>query len=432
MKIAIIGGGSAYTPGLIEGLFKIRHEVPWQEICLMDIDQAKLEVVGAIVAKMLGEVDGSLKLSTTMNRVEAITGSQFVLCQIRVGGLAGRVIDEKIPLKFGVIGQETVGPGGFAMALRTLPVMLDIARDIERHAPEAWLINYANPSGMVAALLAKHTHIKAVSICDVPIGVQYFLADAIGVAHHKVKLDYLGLNHLGWFRRVYVEGKDITPLIHHTIKTQDILALLPSSDGKTVEETKMMLRIYDKLGVIPSPYLQYYYLTKECLAKQQQETQTRGEVVQGIEKELLAHFAEVVQSEDVKLWKSRGGAWHSELMVNILSSIHNDKGEEYIVNVLNRGSVPGMAADACVEIPCIVDKRGARPMPVVEAPSLDMLGLMQVVAAYEALTVEAALEGSYKKALLALNLNPVVPSLEVAEQILKAYMAAHGDQIKLT
>jgi len=431
VKIAIIGGGSAYTPGLIEGLLKIRHEVPWQEICLMDIAEDKLGVVGAVVAKMLRAVDSTIRVSTTMNRVEAIVGSQFVLCQIRVGGLAGRVIDEKIPLKFGVIGQETVGPGGFAMALRTLPVMLDIARDIERHAPDAWLINYANPSGMVAALLAKHTPIKAVSICDVPIGVQYFLADALGVAHHKVKLDYLGLNHLGWFRRIFLEGKDITPLIHHTIQTKDILALLPSSDGKTVEETKMMLRIYDKLGVIPSPYLQYYYLTRESLAKQQQEVQTRGEVVQGIEKELLTHFAEVAQSEDVKLWKSRGGAWHSELMVNILSSIHNDKGEEYIVNVLNRGSVPGMAAGSCVEIPCIVDKRGARPMPV-EAPSLDMLGLMQVVAAYEALTVEAALEGSYKKALLALNLNPVVPSLEVAEQILKAYIAAHEGQINLS
>lgn len=430
MKVAIIGGGSAYTPGLIEGLLKIRHEVPWQEICLMDIDGRKLEVVGALVAKMLKELDTPAKVSTTLDRVEAITGSAFVLCQIRVGGLAGRVLDERVPLRFGVIGQETVGPGGFAMALRTLPVMLSIARDIERYAPEAWLINYANPSGMVAALLAKHSKIKAVSICDVPIGIQYFLADAMKLHPRKVKLDYVGLNHLGWFRRIFVEGKDITPFIHHMVRSVDILSLLPNSDGKTVEETKMMLRIYEKLGVIPSPYLQYYYLTRECLQKQEEAAQTRGEVVQEIEKELLSHFAEVAQGDDVRLWKSRGGTWHSELMVNILSSIHNDKGEEYIINVLNHGCVPGMAADACVEIPCIVDKRGARPMPV-EAPSLDMLGLMQVVAAYEALTVEAALEGSYRKALLALNLNPVVPSLEVAEQILNAYIEAHAGQIKL-
>ncbi|MBS4055123.1 MAG: 6-phospho-beta-glucosidase [Thermaerobacter sp.] len=431
MKIAIIGGGSAYTPGLIEGLLKIRHEVPWQEVCLMDIDVRKLEIVGELVAKMLREIDATIKVSTTVDRIEAVRGSAFVLCQIRVGGLAGRVLDEKIPLQFGVIGQETVGPGGFAMALRTLPVMLDLARDIEQHAPEAWLINYANPSGMVAALLAKHCKIKAVSICDVPIGIQYFLAEALKVSPRKVKLDYVGLNHLGWFRRIFAEGKDITPFIHHMVRSVDILPLLPSSDGKTIEETKMMLRLYNKLGVIPSPYLQYYYLTRECLAKQKEAAKTRGEEVQDIEKELLSHFAAVSQGGDVHLWKSRGGAWHSELMVNILSSIHNDKGEEYIVNVINHGCVPGMADDACVEIPCIIDRRGVRPMPV-EAPSLDMLGLMQVVAAYEALTVEAALEGNYRKALLALNLNPVVPSLEVAEQILDAYIEAHAGQIKLS
>ena len=260
MKIAIIGGGSAYTPGLIEGLLKIRHEVPWQEVCLMDIDSRKLEIIGELVAKMLGRIDATIKSSTTVDHIEAVRGSAFVLCQIRVGGLAGRVLDEKIPLQFGVIGQETVGPGGFAMALRTLPVMLDLARDIEQHAPEAWLINYANPSGMVAALLARHCKIKAVSICDVPIGIQYFLADSLKVSPRKVKLDYVGLNHLGWFRRIYAEGKDITPFIHRLVRSVDILPLLPSSDGKTIEETKMMLRLYHKLGVIPSPYLQYYYL----------------------------------------------------------------------------------------------------------------------------------------------------------------------------
>ena len=430
MKIAIIGGGSAYTPGLIEGLVKIRHEVCWTEICLMDIDPEKLKIVGALTAKILRAVDPKIVVSATVDRVEAILGSSFILCQIRVGGLAGRVLDEKIPLRYDVIGQETVGPGGFAMALRTLPVMLDIARDIERHAPEAWLINYANPSGMVAALLAKHTKLKAISICDVPIGIQYFLADALKVNRGRVKLDYVGLNHLGWFRRVFVEGKDITPLIHQLVKTKDIISLLPTDDEKTVTETKMMLQLYNRLGVIPSPYLQYYYLKRECLAKQQEAEKTRGEVVQGIERVLLAHFTEVAAGDDAGLWKSRGGAWHSELMVNILSSIHNDKGEEYIVNVLSKSTVPGMAHDACVEVPCIVDSTGARPLPV-EAPTLDMLGLMQVVAAYEALTIEAALEKNYRKALLALNLNPLVPSLDIAQQILDAYIAAHAGQIVL-
>lgn len=430
MKISIIGGGSAYTPGLIEGLLKIRDEVPFTEVCLMDIDRAKLATVGALSAKIIAEALPQVKFSSTEDRVEAIKGSAFILCQIRVGGLAGRVLDEKIPLGYGVIGQETVGPGGFAMALRTLPEMYALARDIKEHAPEAWLINYTNPSGMVAAMLAKYTEINAISICDVPIGIQHFIASLLDLPRAKVKLDYVGLNHLGWFRRVLVEGRDIMPKLRELAKTTDIIARLPTDDEKTVEESEMMLRIFKILGFIPSPYLQYYYLSREALAKQMAAEKTRGEVVQAIEKELLAHFGQVVRGEDIRLWKSRGGQWHSELMVGMLSAIYNDKGEEYVVNVLNQGAVPGMPADSCVEIPCLIDKGGVRPLTVAK-PDVDMLGLMNLVAAYEALTVEAAMEQSYAKALRALNLNPLVPSLEVAESILRDYLKAHGALIQL-
>ncbi len=431
MKISVIGGGSAYTPGLIEGLIKVRAEVPYNEICLMDIDAPKLETVGAITSKIVAEALPDVKVSTTTDRIEAIKDSAFILCLIRVGGLAGRVLDEKIPLKYKTIGQETVGPGGFAMALRTLPEMYSIAQDIAEHAPEAWLINYSNPSGMVAAMLAKYTDISAISICDVPIGIQHFLASLLELPRDKVQLDYVGLNHMGWFRRVFVDGKDIMPRLREMGKGTDIISMLPTDDEKTIEESGMMVRIFNKLGIIPSPYLQYYYLGRECLAKQMEAGKTRGEVVQEIEKELLAHFAEVSQGQDTHLWKSRGGQWHSELMVSMLSSIYNDKGTEFVVNVLNNGAVPGMPDEACVEIPCLIDKRGVRPL-TVERPDRDMLGLMQLVSAYENLTVEAAMEQSYAKALRALNLNPLVPSLEVAEKILDDYIEAHGDQIKLS
>ena len=430
MKICVIGGGSAYTPGLIEGLIKIHKEVPYTELCLMDIDLAKLEIVTAIVKKIMAETLPEVKVTSTLNRIEAITGSDFILCQIRVGGLAGRVQDEKIPLKYQVIGQETVGPGGFAMALRTIPEMYAIAQDIKKYAPEAWLINYSNPSGMVAAMLAKYTDINAISICDVPIGVQHYIASMLKLPREQVKLDYVGLNHLGWFRKVYVDGKDIMPMLGEMAKNTDIIAMLPSDDERTLHEGEMMLRIFNKLGVIPSSYLQYYYLTRESLQAQLAAEKTRGEVVQGIEKELLAHFKEVSQHEDAHLWKSRGGQWHSELMVGMLSAIYNDKGQEYVVNVINNGCVPGMAPEACVEIPCLIDKRGVRPLHV-DRPDTDMLGLMQVVAAYETLTVEAAMEQDYNKALRALNLNPLIPSLEVAEKILDDYIQAHGDFITL-
>lgn len=430
MKISIIGGGSAYTPGLIEGLLKIRGEVPYEEICLMDIDARKLAIVGEITQKIVARALPGVRVSTTPDRIEAIRDSAFILCQIRVGGLAGRVLDEKIPLKYNVIGQETVGPGGFAMALRTLPVMYEIAQDIATYAPQAWLINYSNPSGMVAAMLAKYTGINAVSICDVPIGIQHFVASLLKLPRSQVKLDYFGLNHLGWFRRIYVEGQDIMPRLREMAENMDIIALLPTDDEKTVEESEAMVHLFKKLGVIPSPYLQYYYLGREALAKQLQAEKTRGEVVQGIERELLAHFSTVAKEGEAHLWKSRGGEWHSELMVSLLSSIYNDKGEEYVVNVLNRGALPGMPAEACVEIPCLIDKRGARPL-AVDPPSREMLGLMQLVAAYETLTVEAAMEKNYQKALLALNLNPLVPSLDVAEKILNDYLRAHGDLIAL-
>jgi len=397
----------------------------------MDIDAPKLKTVGAIVSKMVAQGLPDVKVTTTTDRIEAIKGSAFILCQIRVGGLEGRVLDEKIPLKYEVIGQETVGPGGFAMALRTLPVMYSIAQDIKEHAPEAWLINYSNPSGMVAGMLAKYTDINAISICDVPIGIQHFVASLLKLPRDKVKLDYVGLNHMGWFRKIFVDGKDIMPMIREMGRTTDVIDMLPTDDEKTIEESGMMVRIFNKLGLIPSPYLQYYYLGRESLKKQMEAGKTRGEVVQGVERELLEHFEEVVREKDAHLWKSRGGQWHSELMVGMLSAIFNDKGEEYTVNVINNGAVPGMPDEACVEIPCIIDKRGARPLRA-QRPDPDMLGLMQLVAAYENLTVEAAMEGSYSKALRALNLNPLVPSLEVAELILNDYIEAHGEYIKLS
>ncbi len=431
MKISVIGGGSAYTPGLAEGLIAIHKEVPFTELCLMDIDEPKLEIVGKIVKKVVAETLPDVKVTTTTQRLEAIRGSAYVLCQIRVGGLSGRVLDEQIPLKHQVIGQETVGAGGIAMALRTIPVMLDIAADVSQHASDAWIINYSNPSGMVAAALARHSEVRSVSICDVPIGIQEFVGRAIGAPRKKVKLDYVGLNHLGWFRKIYVDGRNIMPMIRSMASTSNIASMLPSDDEKTAEEIEMAVRIFKQTGIIPSPYLQYYYLSRECLEKQLAADKTRGQVVQEIERELLEHFEQVAEDDAAKLWKSRGGQWHSELMVSIISAIHNDKGEEFAVNVINNGCVPGMPEDACVEVPCIVDSRGPRPLRV-NRPEPDMLGLMQIVSACENLTVEAAVEGSYDKALRALNLNPLVPSLEVARQILDEYCAAHGNYMTLS
>lgn len=430
-NITVLGGGSAYTPGLIEGLLRLKERLPLKRLVLMDIDRTKLEIVTALVARLVGAADPAVQVIATTDRAEALEGADFVLCQIRVGGLAARHLDEKLPLKYDVIGQETTGPGGFAMALRTIPVMVDIARDMERRCPEAWLINYTNPTGMVAEALHKATNVKMISICDIPIAIQHFLAIALGVPRSALDLDYVGLNHLGWVRRVWRDGQDVLPLLREMADAFDISQLPPGfvlEDERTTKDLYYMLRLFKKIGVIPSPYLMYYYYSDELLARLKAAPQTRAEEVMAIERDLLPFYREAAAQPEIDLWKKRGGDWHADMMMGMVAAIANDSGERFIVNLPNNGAVKGLPDDKVVELPAVVGQRGAQALVVGEVQP-DMLGLMQVVGAYETLTVEAALEGSYDKALRALTLHPLVPSITVAEKLLDDYLAAHREHL---
>lgn len=427
-SITVLGGGSAYTPGLIMGLLRLQDRLPLKTLTLMDIDANKLSTIGALAKRMIGASDPAVEVRTTTDRGAALEGADFVLCQIRVGGLAGRHIDESVPLKYDVIGQETTGPGGFAMALRTIPVLVDIAREMEKRCPDAWLINYTNPTGIVAEAVHHVSSVKMISICDVPLTIQHFVALALGLPRDALTLDYVGLNHLGWVRHVWQGGQDLLPTLRSLAGQFDPRHVPPGiglDEERLGKDVHYMLELFAKIGVIPSPYLMYYYYSDALVARAKAAPLTRAQEVMAIERDLLPFYAEVATGERVDLWKKRGGDWHADMMMGLVAAIANDEQRRFIVNLPNNGTIKGLPDDKVVEVPAVVGARGADALNV-GAPQPDMLGLMQVVGAYETLTVEAALEGSYDKALRALTLHPLVPSITVAEAILNDFLSAHA------
>ena len=291
LKIAVVGGGSTYTPELIDGFVRYYDELPIREIYLQDIDAERLGVVGGLAQRMVAE--RGIPVTLTTERAEALDGADFVLTQLRVGGMAARALDERIPLKYGVLGQETTGPGGFAKALRTVPVMLEIARDIERYAPGAWLINFTNPSGLVTQALLNYSNVRAIGLCNVPINMQRHIAQALDVEPERVELDYVGLNHLSWVRHVYLDGEDVTARV---------LANAAVLDAYPVDAD-----LLGKMGMLLNYYLLYYYHTDRALAKQQSAERTRAEYLQEIEAELLEMYRDPSLKEKPALLESVGG-----------------------------------------------------------------------------------------------------------------------------
>jgi len=409
LKLCVIGAGSTYTPELVEGILSRRRELPISRVALMDIDERKLGIVSGLVKRMVAAAGNRPELLVTTDREQAIVDSDFVVTQIRVGGLKARIQDEKIPLKFGVVGQETTGPGGFAKALRTIPVMLDIASDIARLAPDAWLINFTNPSGIITEALGRFSDVQVIGLCNSPIGLQRALARQFEAEPGDVILDYFGLNHLSWVRGVRIRGEDVT---------DRALEAAASWENKREGELIRALRM------IPSGYLHYYYFTDDVVKEQQRALKTRGEVVAEVEKELLRMYRDPALTHKPKELEKRGGAHYSEAAMALISAVHNNKDEWHVVNVVNTGCIVDLPDQAVVEVPAQVNADGAHPLPVGALP-LEVRGLVQAVKAYEELTVRAGAEGDRRAALLALTNHPLVPSFRVAEQLLDALLKAH-------
>jgi 6-phospho-beta-glucosidase len=409
MKLVIFGGGSAYTPELVEGLIQQHVALPVDEICLMDTNAARLGILEGLARRMVGKSGLAMRVTATTERRRALEGATFVNSLIRVGGMDARIQDEKIPLRYNIIGQETTGPGGMMKALRTIPVMLSLAHDMEEVCPQAWLINYTNPSGIMAEALGKYSAVRYVGLCSGPKGWTEQVLRLMGIDAARANVDWLGLNHLGFVTRVWVDGQDAM--------SQAIEAVADhwAIDGEWLRT----------LGVIPASYLRYYYdHTRVVQEVQQPGHLTRGEVVKAWEAEALRQYADPTLNVKPDLLKQRGGGGYAEVALAAMQAIYHNKGERQVVQVLNQGALDGLPADASVEVPCIVDHMGPRPLRMGAIP-LAIRGLVQAVKAYESLTVQAAVEGSRRLALQALMAHPLVPSWEVARPLLDELLAAN-------
>jgi 6-phospho-beta-glucosidase len=412
VKITVVGGGSTYTPELIEGFARRAAVLPVDELVLYDIDPDRLRVVGGLAQRILAKQGFPGRLSTTTDRSSALDGAAAVLIQLRVGGQRARLVDETLPNKFGQIGQETTGPGGFAKALRTVPVVLDIADEVRQRAlPDAWIVDFTNPVGIVTRALLDAGH-PAIGLCNSAIGSQRRLAAQAGVDPDRVRLGHVGLNHLSWIRSVEIDGVDRLP---------EMLA----GDGPEELErhTGMPADLVRTIGAIPSSYLRYYYGTDREI-RQQLDGEHRATEVLRIEEELLTMYEDPALDHKPALLSSRGGAYYSEAAAALVTSLFTGDGGHHYVDVRNNGTLAGLPDDAVIEVPALVDTAGPHPLEVAPlAPEL--LGLVQAVTAYEVLAIEAALSGDRTVARRALLAHPLIRQWDIVVPLLDAILEAN-------
>jgi 6-phospho-beta-glucosidase len=416
LKAAVIGAGSTYTPELIEGFIDRRESLNFQTFYLMDINKEKLETVGGLAKRMLAAKGFTGNITLTQNLDEAVSGADYIFAQIRVGGMASRILDEKIPLKHGLLGQETTGVGGFMNALRTVPVMLDVARRIEKLSPEAWLVNFSNPSGIVAEALLNHTNVKMIGLCNCFINMNAAIAKKTGSTNFDY--EYLGLNHLSWITSVTLNGKNIT----------ESLARGDGTQMKNIPDFIFDNELIDAIPAIASSYLAYFYLRDKQLQKCLSAEKTRGELCVEIEKALLEQYGNAGLIEKPKELANRGGSLYSTAAVSVVDAIENDKNEYHVVNVKNNGTVPFMADDDVLELKCTVNREGAAPVKVTtDIPYIK--GMMQAVKAYEKHTVRAAVKGSKADALAALMVHPLIGDYHEALVVLNEMLEANAEYL---
>jgi 6-phospho-beta-glucosidase len=413
VKVAVVGAGSTYTPELIEGFLAHADRLPADEVALFDIDSERLDVVGGLARRIFAKREWPGTATLTTDRAEALDGASFVIIQLRVGGQAARLIDETLPLEFGCIGQETTGPGGFAKALRTVPVVLEIAEETERRgAKDAWIVDFTNPVGIVMQALLDEGH-HAIGLCNSAMGFQRQIARLLDVEPSRVALEHVGLNHLTWERAARVDGVDRLP------------GLIAQSADLIGEEIGIPAELIRLLGAIPSYYLRYFYLTDAVLRDQVSGARrSRAEEVMAIEATLLDMYRDPGLDTKPKLLEQRGGAYYSEAAAQLIASLHAGTGDQQVVDIKNSGALPDLPADAVVEVPAGIERDGAHPQRLPPLPP-EMLGLVQQVKAYERLTVRAAIDGDRKAALKALIANPLVREYSVASALLDALLEAN-------
>ncbi|MBU8808230.1 6-phospho-beta-glucosidase [Mycolicibacterium goodii] len=446
MKLAILGGGGFRTPYVWQALIRDQGSPRVTEVALYDVDDSRLATIVTICEQLAVGFDDAPTLHTYTDLEPALEGADFVFAAIRVGGVEQRCCDEHVALDHNVLGQETTGPGGIAYALRTVPVMLDIAETVKRVAPQAYFLNFTNPAGIITEALQSVLGDRALGICDTPSGLGRRVAGVLGYDHTRIQMDYVGLNHLGWMRRVLVDGVDVLPNL-----------LADEHRLSRMEETQVFGADWiHSLGVIPNEYLYYYYFNRDAVRRILESPRTRGDFLLETQNKFFTTAAENPDTA-AKLWAEavdeRGASYMAEakggvqgepavereretdpahlgyagVALGVMAAISRDERRTMILNVRNRGTIAGLPADAVVEVPTTVDANGVHPLTLDTQPDLHQLGLMQQVKAVERHAISAAINGSADEALKAFALHPLVDSVTVARQLLAGYIAANPD-----
>lgn len=410
MKLAVIGGGSTYTPELINGILQRHDRLPISVIHLVDIDLTRLATIAEFAKRMIKAAGRQIVLEYSTDIRIGIRGSSFVVSQFRIGSQKARHRDEMLGRKYGLVGQETVGVGGFAKALRTIPVALNVAQIIEEEAPDAMLLNFTNPAGLITQALKSHApKVKSIGLCNVPWNTRIEIASALNVSAGSVEFDYVGLNHLSWIRGVKVDGVDRSPEAIAAFRGLTINKATPGDSPAWIQST------IDYLQAIPNYYLLYYYEEKAWI-DYQRNNPTRASEVMKIEDILMAKFAdESLVTKPAELME-RGGAYYSDSAAELMADIHNDAGTIHIVNTLNNGAIAGFPDDAVMEMPAVITRSGAVSVKA-DAMRPDIDALVSSVKDFEMLTIDAAVTGNEQSALLALLSNPIGPDSSQARDL---------------
>lgn len=452
-KVTIIGGGGIRTPLVIHGLAKAGQIGGVTEIALFDIDRDRLELVAALSRGVIGKLRSEIKITTHSKVDQAVDGADFVISSIRVGGIAARARDERLAIGQGIVGQETTGLGGMAMALRTIPVTLDHARAVEKYAPDAWFVSFTNPAGLITQALSAHTKLKLIGICDTPSEMFHRIALNFGASHESVRCDYLGLNHLGWISRVLLGGKDVTKQL-----LNDDRALKSIYHAELFDPE--MIRA---LGLIPSEYLFFYYEQKRALENQIKAGTSRGEEIARLNLSLIGELQSEISARRMEnalevyknYLRKRSGSYmkleaeagsalqkgveqeedpfeaatgYHQIALDVLTALAGDQASRVVVNVANNGAITDLNDDDVVEVPCLIDRNGARPLAIGRLPE-SVKGLVLSVKEYERLTIRAALEKSRRYAKLALLAYPLVGQWRQASELIEALLSSDSEYL---
>jgi 6-phospho-beta-glucosidase len=416
VKVAVVGGGSTYTPELVDGIARLQELITVDELVLTDPADERLALVAGVSQRILNKYGYSGQIASTSDLDQAVADAAVVLIQLRVGGQAARALDETLPLKCGCLGQETTGAGGLAKALRTVPVILEIAERVSQlAAKDAWIIDFTNPVGIVTRALLDHGH-RAVGLCNVAIGNQRTAAGLLGLEPTRVLLDHVGLNHLTWTRQIVVDGQDRLP---------DLLA---TSADTLAQRSGLPTELLRRLGVWPSSYLRYFY-EHDHVVEQQRAKSSRAEEVAEIERRLLEIYADTAVDEKPDLLQRRGGAYYSEAAVNLMASLITDQGDLQVINMRNQGTLPFLADDAVIEIPARIGRAGVAPLPVAAVDPL-YAGLIAHVSAYEELALDAAIHGGRERVFRALLAHPLIGQHDLADKLTDLLINANRDHLR--